>query len=191
MRRQLLPAVLMFVALTVICGLVYPLVITGVGQVAFKSKANGSLVSADGRVVGSKLIGQNFSGTKYFQPRPSAAGAKGYDGDASAASNLGPHNADLLKTVAQRVDAYRKENGLGSSVAVPSDAVTASASGLDPEISIANARLQAQRVAQARGLSTSKVLTLVSQNTGGRDLGVLGDPGVNVLELNLALDRTT
>jgi K+-transporting ATPase ATPase C chain len=191
MRRQLVPAVLMFVALTVICGLVYPLVITGVGQVAFKSKANGSLVSADGRVVGSKLIGQNFTEAKYFHPRPSAAGPKGYDGDASAASNLGPHNATLLKTIAQRVTAYRKENGLASSVAVPSDAVTASASGLDPEISIANARLQAPRVAQARGMTTAAVLKLVADNTGGRDLGVLGDPGVNVLELNLALDRAT
>jgi K+-transporting ATPase ATPase C chain len=177
--------------MTVVLGLVYPLVITGVGQVAFSSKANGSMVSANGRVVGSKLIGQNFTGAKYFQSRPSAAGPKGYDGDASAASNLGPNNKDLLKTVADRVVAYRKENGLASSVAVPSDAVTASASGLDPEISIANARLQAPRVAQARGLATSKVLALVSQNTGGRDLGVLGDPGVNVLELNLALDRTT
>jgi K+-transporting ATPase ATPase C chain len=181
----------MFVAMTVICGLIYPLVITGVGQAAFNSKANGSMVSADGRVVGSKLIGQNFTGAKYFHPRPSAAGPQGYDGDASAASNLGPNNKDLLKTVAQRVVAYRKENGLASSVAVPSDAVTASASGLDPEISIANARLQAPRVAQSRGLSTAKVLKLVSDNTGGRDLGVLGDPGVNVLELNLALDRST
>jgi K+-transporting ATPase ATPase C chain len=181
----------MFVALTVICGLVYPLVITGVGQVAFSSKANGSMVSADGRVVGSKLIGQNFTEAKYFHPRPSAAGTNGYDGDASGASNLGPHNAELLKTIAQRVTAYRKENGLASSVAVPSDAVTASASGLDPEISIANARLQAPRVAQARGMTTAAVLKLVSAHTGGRDLGVLGDPGVNVLELNLALDRAT
>jgi K+-transporting ATPase ATPase C chain len=181
----------MFLALTVVCGLIYPLFITGVGQVAFSAKANGSLVRADGRVVGSKLIGQNFTGDRYFAPRPSAAGDKGYDGDASGASNLGPHNPDLLKAVADRVTAYRKENGLAASVAVPSDAVTASASGLDPEISIANARLQAPRVATARNMSVAKVLSLVDQNTGGRDLGVLGDPGVNVLELNLALDRTT
>jgi K+-transporting ATPase ATPase C chain len=181
----------MFVVLTVICGVVYPLVITGVGQAAFSSKANGSMVKADGRVVGSKLIGQSFTEAKYFQSRPSATSPTPYDGDASGASNLGPDNKDLLKTISQRVVAYRKENGLAASVAVPSDAVTASASGLDPEISIANARLQAPRVAKARGLATSAVLTLVAQNTGGRDLGVLGDPGVNVLELNLALDRTT
>jgi K+-transporting ATPase ATPase C chain len=191
MRRQIVPAIVMFVALTVVCGVAYPLVVAAIGNAAFHSKANGSLVKVDGKVVGSSLIGQNFTGAEYFHPRPSAAGEKGYDPTASAASNLGPTNPTLLKAVAERVADYRKENGLASDAKVPSDAVTASASGLDPEISIANARLQAARVATARNLPVSKVDALIDEHTAGRDLGVLGDPGVNVLELNLALDRAS
>jgi potassium-transporting ATPase KdpC subunit len=189
MRRQIIPAIVMFIALTVVCGVVYPLVVAGIGNAAFHSKADGSLVKAGGKVVGSSLIGQNFTDDDYFHPRPSAAGEKGYDPTASGASNLGPTNPVLLKAVAERVTDYRKENGLSSDTLVPSDAVTASASGLDPWISIANARLQAQRVATARGTSVTEVKKLIDQYTDGRDLGVLGDPGVNVLELNLALDR--
>jgi potassium-transporting ATPase KdpC subunit len=189
MRRQIVPAIVMFIALTVVCGVVYPLVVAGIGNAAFHSKADGSLVKAGGKVVGSSLIGQNFTDDDYFHPRPSAAGEKGYDPTASGASNLGPTNPVLLKAVAERVTDYRKENGLSSDTLVPSDAVTASASGLDPWISIANARLQAQRVATARGTSVTEVKKLIDQYTDGRDLGVLGDPGVNVLELNLALDR--
>jgi K+-transporting ATPase ATPase C chain len=188
MRRQIVPAIVMFIALTVVCGVAYPLVVAAIGNTAFRSKADGSLVKENGKVVGSSLIGQNFTGDEYFHPRPSTAGAKGYDPTASGASNLGPSNPVFLKTVAERVAAYRKDNHLQSDAKVPSDAVTASASGLDPEISIANARLQAPRVSSARDLPLSTVNRMIDEHTTGRDLGVLGDPGVNVLELNLALD---
>ncbi len=185
--RQLAPAVIAIVVFTVLCGVVYPLVVTGVAQVAFHDKANGSLIKRDGVVVGSRLLGQQFADSKYFHPRPSAAGT-GYDGFASSFSNLGPTNPDFLKTVEDRVKAYRDENGLAPSQEVPVDAVTASASGLDPEISVANAKLQVARVAKARGLSVDDVRAEVAKHTTGRQLAVFGDPGVNVLELNLALD---
>jgi len=185
--RQLAPAVVAILVFTVLCGIVYPLVVTGVAQVAFHAKANGSLVKVDGKVVGSSLIGQQFSDPIYFHPRPSAAGA-GYDGFASSFSNLGPTNPDLLASVEERVVAYRDENGLAPDQVVPVDAVTASASGLDPDISVANAKIQARRVADARGLPVDQVLALVDQHTTGRQWGFLGEPGVNVLRLNLALD---
>jgi K+-transporting ATPase ATPase C chain len=203
MRRQLLPALRMLVVLTVVLGLGYPLAVLAVSQVAFHDKANGSLVKKDGAVVGSSLLGQTFTGESYFQGRPSAAGitasgsddADGQPGDPSdlslsnsGGSNLGPTNPQLLDEVAQRVAAYRELNGLAADATVPVDAVTASASGVDPQISVANARLQAQRVATARGLDVSQVDTLIDQHTTGRSLGFLGAPGVNVLELNLALD---
>lgn len=187
--RQLVPAVLAVLAFTVITGLVYPLVVTGIGQVAFRSTANGSLVKVDGVVVGSRLLGQPFADARYFHPRPSAAGA-GYDGAGTSGSNLGPTNPDFLATVADRVAAYRAENGLAADRPIPVDAVTASASGLDPQISLANARLQAPRVAAARKLPVDTVLAAVEAHLVGRPLGILGDPGVNVLELNLALDGT-
>jgi K+-transporting ATPase ATPase C chain len=188
MRRQLVPAVWMLVLLTILTGVAYPLVSTGIAQVAFHDAANGSLVSdANGTVVGSRWIGQPFTGAKYFHPRPSAAG-DGYDARASGGSNLGPTNEHLLATVADRVGAYRAENGLGGDARVPVDAVTASASGLDPDISVANARLQAPRVARARGLTLDAVLRLVDDHTDRRGLGFLGEDGVNVLQLNLALD---
>ena len=186
--RQLFPAVVAILVFTVITGLVYPLVVTGISQVVFHRQANGSLVKQDGVVVGSELIGQQFSDAKYFHPRPSAAGT-GYDGLASSFSNLGPTNPDFLKSVEERVAAYRQENGLAATQEVPVDAVTASASGLDPEISVANAKLQAARVAQERNLSPDDVLALVREHTRGRQWGFLGEPGVNVLELNLALDK--
>lgn len=186
--RQLVPALMALAVLTVVTGLVYPLVVTGVAQVAFRDEANGSLVKVDGVVVGSRLIGQQFADARYFHPRPSAAGA-GYDGAGSSGSNLGPTNPDFLATVAERVAAYRAENGLADDRPVPVDAVTASASGLDPQISLANARLQAPRVARARGVPVADVLAAVDDHVDGRPLGILGDPGVNVLELNLALDR--
>ena len=185
--RQLAPAVIGVLAFTVLCGVVYPLVVTGIAQVAFHDKANGSLVKVDGQVVGSSLIGQQFSDPGYFHPRPSAAGT-GYDGFTSSFSNLGPTNPNLLSSVEDRVAAYREENGLVAGQAVPVDAVTASASGLDPDISVANARLQAARVAKARGLQVDQVMTLVDEHTTGRQWGFLGEPGVNVLRLNLALD---
>ena len=187
MRRQVVPAVLAFLALTVLTGLAYPLAMTGAAQVLFPNRADRSLIKRDGKVVGSRLIGQNFSTPRYFHPRPSAAG-DGYDAMSSSASNLGPTNPDLIAEVRKRVAAYRSENGLPASSAVPVDAVTASGSGLDPHISKANARLQASRVARARGLSVADVLALVDEHTDGRSLGFLGEPAVNVLELNLALD---
>ena len=189
-RRQLLPALLAFLALTVLTGVVYPLIVTGMAQVAFPGRADGSLLERDGVVVGSRLIGQSFADERYFHPRPSAAG-DGYDGAASSASNLGPTNPDLLSSVQERVAAYRELNGLGVDEAVPVDAVTSSGSGLDPHISLANARLQVSRVAEARGLSVDEVLELVDEQEDGRPLSFLGEPGVNVLELNLALDAAS
>jgi K+-transporting ATPase ATPase C chain len=185
-----MPALRIVVVLTIVLGLAYPLVVTGLAQVIWPHDANGSLVKKDGKIVGSSLIGQQFTGTRYFQPRPSAAG-KGYDANLSGASNLGPTNPDLLKTVKQRVAAYREENGLAPDVKVPVDAVTASGSGLDPAISVANARLQAQRVADARGMSVADVDKLIDEHTTARQLGFLGEKSVNVLELNLALDART
>jgi potassium-transporting ATPase KdpC subunit len=188
--RQLRPAFLTVILFTVICGVAYPLLSTAIGQVAFANKADGSLIKRDGVVVGSKLIGQTFTAPQYFHPRPSAAGA-GYDGSASSGSNLGPTSPDLLSAVKDRVAAYREENGLAADALVPVDAVTASGSGLDPHISVANARLQVSRVAKARGLDPAVVAKLVGKYTEGRQLWVLGEPGVNVVELNLALDSTT
>jgi K+-transporting ATPase ATPase C chain len=186
MRRQLLPGLLAFLAFTILTGIAYPLAVTAVAQVAFPARADGSLIERDGRVVGSRLIGQSFAGARYFHPRPSAAG-QGYDAMASSPSNLGPTNEDLLSAVAKRRADYRDAND----AAAPIDALTASGSGLDPHISPANARLQAPRVARARGLELGEVLALVDKNTDGRSLGFLGEPGVNVLELNLALDADT
>ena len=185
--RQLTPAFLAVVVFTLICGVVYPLVATAVGQVAFDHQADGSLIQRNGHVVGSELIGQVFTAPEYFHSRPSAAG-DGYDGSASSGSNLGPTNPDLMNAVKERVAAYREENNLPDDAMVPVDAVTASGSGLDPHITVANADIQSARVAAARGLDVSMVLAMVHDYTEARDLGVLGEPGVNVVRLNLALD---
>ena len=175
-------------ALAAICCGLYPLIVFGVSQALFYEKANGSLIlGKDGAVRGSKLIGQNFAAEKYFHPRPSAAG-NGYDAANSSGSNLGPTSQKLNDAIKDRIAAYRAENGLKETDPVPADAVTASGSGLDPHISLQNAELQIPRVAKARGMAEEKLRELIQQNTDGRDLGVLGDPGVNVLELNLALD---
>ena len=187
LRRQLPAALGMLIVFTVLTGVVYPLVVTAIGQVAFNDKAEGSLVEVDGKVVGSSLIGQSFTAPEYFHPRPSAAG-DGYDASASSGSNLGPANPDFLATVAERVSAYREENGLDDEARVPVDAVTTSGSGLDPHISVANAELQAPRVAEARRIDVDTVLDHVAEHTSGRGLGFLGEEAVNVLELNLALD---
>ena len=188
--RQLRPAIVAVVVFTILLGVAYPLVVTAVGQVAFHDKANGSLIEVDGVVVGSELLGQNLVGPEYFHSRPSAAGA-GYDASASSGSNYGPTNPDFLAAVDERVAAYREENGLPDDALVPVDAVTASASGLDPAISIANARLQAPRVAAERGLEVAEVRSLIDDHTNGRDLVVLGEPAVQVVPLNLALDALT
>jgi K+-transporting ATPase ATPase C chain len=189
MRRQLVTGLLMTIALTLVLGIAYPLVVTGVSQAAFSGRANGSFVkNAAGRVVGSSLVGQRFTNPQYFHPRPSAAG-NGYDALASGASNLGPSNPKLLDDqVRPRIADYRRENLLPSNAMVPVDAVTASASGLDPHISVANARIQARRVAGARDLTLAQVLRLVASHTQSRQWGVLGEKTVNVLTLNLALD---
>ena len=185
--RQSSPALLAVLVFTVICGVVYPLLSTAVGQIAFNHQVDGSLIERDGQVVGSELIGQVFTDPKYFHSRPSAAG-DGYDGSASSGSNLGPTNPELLDEVRQRAVAYREHNGLAPGAMVPVDAVTASGSGLDPQISIANARIQANRIAAERNMPVDDVLALIDEHTDGRGLGFLGEPGVNVLELNLALD---
>ena len=186
--RQLRPALLVVVVASVMLGLVYPLVVTAIGQVAFDDKADGSLIEVDGVVVGSKLLGQSFTSPEYFQSRPSAAGA-GYDGSASSGSNLGPTNPDFLTSIDERVAAYRETNGLSGDAMVPVDAVTASGSGLDPAISVANARLQSTRVAAERGLAVDDVLALIEEHTTDRTLLILGEPAVQVLPLNLALDE--
>ncbi len=252
LRRQLITGLVMTITMTVLVGLIYPLVMTGFAQVAFHGRANGSLVKSNGKTVGSSLIGQNFTNAngnalpQYFQPRPSAAGTNGYDATASGGSNLGPSNPKLIgnvpgvnittktnpyatptdpycvpvqqtdqkgnpvtdkqgnpvyqkdntgnfvcnpNTVFERALAYRQLNGLAADAKVPVDAVTASASGLDPDISVANARLQAARVANARHLAVARVQALIASHTNARQWGVLGEKTVNVLNLNLALDR--
>ena len=182
-------AVLVTLMLAVVCCGLYPLVVYGVSQVLYRDKANGSLiVDAKGTVLGSKLIGQPFSADKYFHPRPSAAG-NGFDGTSSGGSNLGPTSKKLADSIAQNVADYRKQNGLAADATVPADAVTASGSGLDPHISPRNAELQASRVAKVRGLAAEKVQELIRENTDEPSLGFLGEPGVNVLRLNLALDQ--
>lgn len=188
MRKQLVPAIVVLLALTVVCGVLYPAVVTVAARLGWPEEADGSLVhDADGTVVGSSLLAQGFTDARYVHPRPSAAG-DGYDGAASGASNLGPSSPELAAIVEERVDAYREENGLPPAVAVPVDAVTASGSGLDPHISVANARLQAPRVAGERGLAVEDVLALVDAHTSGRSAGILGETRVDVLALNLALD---
>jgi potassium-transporting ATPase KdpC subunit len=175
-------------ALAVVCCGLYPLMVFGIGQVLFPDKANGSLIVDAGGVRGSRLIGQPFAADKYFHPRPSAAG-NGYDPTSSGGSNLGPTSQKLRDAIAQNLADYRTQNGMATNAPVPVDAVTASGSGLDPHISIENARLQADRVAKARGLNPEHVRGLIRQNTDPAALGILGDPGVNVLRLNLALDE--
>ena len=193
MRRQLLTGLIMLGMMTALLGIVYPLAVTGVAQLAFGHQANGSILDSDGGEsdgvpVASALIGQPADGPEWFHPRPSAAG-DGYDGAASGASNLGPTSDELLDLVGERVDAYRAENGLDDRAQVPVDAVTASGSGLDQHISLANAQLQAPRVAAERGLDDEVVADLIDDATQRRPLGVLGDDGVNVVQLNLALEN--
>jgi potassium-transporting ATPase KdpC subunit len=184
MRRQLLAGIRMLVILTVVLGVIYPLAVTGISQLTMSNRANGSLVSSDGSVVGSELLAQAFDGNEWFQPRPGS-----YDPTASGASNLGPNNPDLIDTVTSAVDAMRQREGIEAGTSIPADAVTTSGSNLDPDISPAYAELQAPRVAAARGIGVQAVLDLIDRQTAGRTFGFLGDPRVNVLLLNLALER--
>lgn len=189
MLSEVRAAVIAVLSLAVVlCG-AYPLVVWLISQGLFPYEANGSLMQRDGVIVGSESIGQSFSSPRYFHPRPSAAGEAGYDGANSGGTNLGPLSKKLAESVKQRAEAYRAENGLSADRPVPADAVTASGSGLDPHISLGNAFLQAPRVAHHRGMDRQTMVELIQANTEGRGIGILGEPRVNVLKLNLALDR--
>ncbi len=185
MKRNLIISVLMTIVTTILLGIIYPLVVTGLAQVMFPHKANGQLITRDSKLIGSSVIGQPFSGPRYFHSRPSAAGA-GYDATASGGTNLGPTNKALITRVAQDTAMLQAEN---PGVPVPVDLVTTSASGLDPHISIAAADFQLPRVAKARGISESQLRQIIFAHTEFRQFGFLGEPRVNVLELNLELDR--
>lgn len=192
--KILRPALALTVFLFISTGIVFPLVVTGLAQVVFPAQASGSLVVRDGRVIGSSLIGQNFTKDRYFHPRPSAAGA-GYDANNSSGTNLGPTNPKLLNGVEgfdgveQLASKYRQVNGLSADTQLPADAVTRSASGLDPHISVRNAELQCSRVARARGMSEDELRSMVQATVEPRFLGVFGEPRINVLQLNLRLDQ--
>jgi potassium-transporting ATPase KdpC subunit len=189
MWEQILPGLRIKIFMTILLGVIYPLAITGICQVFFPHQANGSLITSGGKVIGSELIGQNFSRPEYFQPRPSAAGSDGYDPTSSGGSNYGPVNQKLIDRVKASFEKFRKENPdyYGP---IPADLLTTSASGLDPHISPASAEAQAPRVAKARGVAVERVNQLMAQFTERPDLGILGEPRVNVLMLNLELDRT-
>lgn len=188
MFQELKPAILITIVLTVLTGIAYPLAMTGVCQALFHKQANGSLVERNGKVIGSELIGQNFAKPEYFHPRPSAAGQNGYDASASSGSNLGPTNPALADRLTKDAAQFRKDNP-DYTGPIPADAITTSGSGLDPEISPANALAQTARVAKTRGTSDAAVRQLVLSHVERRDLGFLGEPRVNVLTLNLALDK--
>jgi K+-transporting ATPase ATPase C chain len=187
MFAELKPAILITIVLTVLTGILYPLAVTGAAQALFHKQANGSLIERNGQAIGSELIGQNFTRPEYFHPRPSVAG-NGYDAANSGGSNLGPTNPALADRLTKDAAQFRKDNP-DFTGAIPADAITTSASGLDPDITPANALAQSARVAQARGASVDAIHSLVEANTQSRDLGVLGEPRVNVLKLNLALDQ--
>ena len=191
MLKQITKGFAMLLVMIVLTGIAYPLVVTGLAQLFFPHQANSSLVYKSGQVVGSQLIGQNFTDPRYFQSRPSSAGKNGFDPTASGGSNLGPTNQDFLKAVTDRADNIRNQNGLSQNQVIPSDLVTASASGLDPDITPEGALLQVPRIAKLRNLPVETVINLVQQDTTPRQLGIFGEPRVNVLRLNLDLDSLT
>jgi K+-transporting ATPase ATPase C chain len=188
MLSQLWPALRINIFLMILLGIGYPLAVTGISQLVFPHQANGSLITKNGQVIGSELIGQNFTKPEYFQPRPSAAGNDGYDPTSSGGSNFGPTNQKLIDRVKASVAKFHKDNP-DYQGPIPADLLTASASGLDPDISPASAQAQEARVAKARGISQDQIGQLVTQYTKSPDLGLLGEPRVNVLKLNLALDQ--
>jgi len=185
MLKELKPAILITIVLTILTGIIYPLAVTGIAQAVFRKQANGSLIEQNGKVIGSEIIGQNFTKPEYFHPRPSQ---NMYDAANSGGSNLGPTNPALADRLKKDAVQFRKDNP-DFTGPIPADAITASGSGLDPEISPANAGAQAGRIAKARGASADAIQNLVAANTASRDLGVLGEPRVNVLKLNMALDQ--
>lgn len=188
MYKQFIPGIRFTLLITVLTGFVYPGIVTALCQLLFKDQANGSLIVRDGKVIGSSLLGQNFTKPEYFQPRPSAAGSDGYDAGASSGSNLGPTSKKLADRVAASVAKFRKENP-DRQGSLPADLLTASGSGLDPHLSPASASVQVERIARSRSVDPAKVQQLVSDTVESPDLGFLGEPRVNVLRLNLALDR--
>jgi K+-transporting ATPase ATPase C chain len=188
MNTQFRPAITLFVLLTILTGVLYPLVVTGIAQLAFPHQANGSLIEKDGVVIGSELIGQQFDDPSYFWGRPSATSPEPYNAASSSGSNLGPTNPALISAVEARVKALQEADP-DNTLPIPVDLVTASGSGLDPHISVASALYQVQRVATARGLNEADVVALVNQYTEGRQFGFLGEPRVNVLWINIALDQ--
>ena len=188
MWEQILPGLRIKIFMTILLGVIYPLAITGISQLIFPHQANGSLVTVGGKVIGSEIIGQNFTKPEYLQPRPSAAGSDGYDATSSVGSNYGPTNQKLVDRVKASIEKFRKENP-DYNGPIPADLLTTSASGLDPHLSPDSARAQAARVAKTRGVAVEQINQLIAQFTEGPALGLLGEPRVNVLKLNLALDR--
>lgn len=189
MFKNILRSFSLLIIFTIILGFLYPLLITGISKIIFPFRSSGSLIKYEGKIVGSELIGQNFKGEQYFHPRPSAAGKDGYDPLSSGGSNYAPTNEDFISAVKERLSNLRKENKLEDYIKIPSDAVTSSGSGLDPDISVDNALLQADRIAKKRNIPVSEINDLIRQNTEKRILGFLGEPKVNVLKLNLLLDN--
>jgi len=188
MLKIIIKSLMLLIILVIITGIIYPLLITGISKIIFSNKSSGSLIYSDGKLVGSELIGQNFKGEQYFHPRPSSAGRDGYEPLNSQGSNFAALNGEFLDLIEKRVELFRKENYLDSSVSIPADTVTASASGLDPHISVESALLQVERIARVRKISPETLKTLVIEN-GGRQYGFIGEPVVNVLRLNLLLDN--
>lgn len=189
MIKNIIKSLLLLIIFTIILGLLYPLVITGISKIVFPKKSAGSLIYNGDKIIGSELIGQSFSGEKYFHSRPSSAGQDGYDSMSSAGSNLAPTNKDFILIVGERINSFKSENNINDGTLIPSDIVTASGSGLDPHISVDSALLQIKRISKARNIPEEKIKKLVLENVENRQFGFLGEPKENVLKLNLLLDN--